>query len=70
MQDNLTKNYEDIKLNTYEIIYTTTAHGSTQIRARSQREAIEAFDKLASKVLFEEKDLLRGIEIEDINRVW
>ena len=69
MQNHLFATLDNNLVNTYEISYSTTAVGIVQIKSKNEDEAFEIFDLMALEVLFREKDLLRGIEIDEITQV-
>jgi hypothetical protein len=53
----------------YEISYSTVAGGMILIKADCEDDAIDQFDAMEFDELFEIEDLLKGIEIEDIEEV-
>lgn len=53
----------------YSISYSTLANDMTYIEAASEEEAIEIFEKMSLSDLFETKDLLRGIEVNEVEKL-
>ena len=53
----------------YEFTYSTLAGGTIVIEAASEDEAINQFECIDIEELFEHKDLLRGIEIDNIEEI-
>lgn len=56
-------------MKTYEITYSTAAGGTIAIEAASEDDAIDEFDAMDFEALFEYKDLLKGVEIDDIEEI-
>lgn len=60
-------------MNTYSISYSTLACGITHIDANSQKEAIEIFKEniegMSFNDLFEAKEILSRIEIDEIQKI-
>ena len=56
-------------MKTYSISYSINACGGILINAPSESIAIEIFDSLDIDLLFQKKDLYRGIEIEEIGEI-
>lgn len=56
-------------MNTYLITYSTISSGTIEIDAASKRNAIEIFACMEFQDIFEEHDILKGIEIEDIEKL-
>jgi hypothetical protein len=55
-------------MNTYSISYSTISTGVIEIDAASKNVAVEIFENMSFEELFEAKDILRGLEIEDIQK--
>jgi len=56
-------------MKSYEFTYSTLAGGTIVIEAASEDEAINQFECMDIEELFEHKDLLRGIEIDNIEEI-
>jgi hypothetical protein len=56
-------------MSTYSISYSTISTGVIEIDAASKNVAVEIFENMSFEELFAIKDILRGIEIEDIQKL-
>ena len=57
-------------MKSYEITYSTAAGGTIVIEADTEDDAIDEFDAIDFDELFVYKDLLKGVEIDDVKEVW
>ena len=56
-------------MNIYEIIYSIQVGGNIDVEANSEDEAEVIFGNMELEDLCEIKDILRGIEIMEINKI-
>jgi hypothetical protein len=56
-------------MKSYEITYSTAAGGTIVIEADTEDDAIDEFDAIDFDELFVYKDLLKGVEIDDVKEV-
>ena len=58
------------KMNTYLLTYSMVVSGSMFIFATSEEDAIEVFEGMDSDDLFEKRDSLIGIEVQEIEEIF